>query len=1391
MARRYFNWKLAIVLMVGVMVMIAAAYAVHQWQKETRAERGLELGNKAYEEKRYEDAAHHLGRYVGVYKDNIPAMLKYADAHLNIRPLKRNNVLQAIGTYNTILRLDDANIDAARRLVELNLNMQAFGEAERIAREFIDKADDLEIRKMYATALTRQRKFAEAIAEFRTVIAEEPNQIMVYAYLGQMVEGFPSAFAQSETPAYWYDEAVKKNPGSALAYASRAAFYLKNAEREKALAQLEKAESLDLSEAHVREILVGEYLTAGLVDKAEEHLKALKETDPQSLSVWNMYAQLAIRSNSKKKAIEVAEAGLESLSPNHWDFMPKAAELFIMAGESERAVECIEELNKKDMNPWTVAGLRALLAEQQGDIRAAARHWEQAVALGNKTPQAQLRLVAALSAIGDTQSAMRNLNTLLSQHPDSIQGLVAMARLLAKSSDWVGVAENTRRVLQLAPGHSDATVLNLQARTQLLAGDSDADEQAWDDILAALAPLKDSEGSAMQAGLLELQIMVQREQFDTAEKLAAEMKNKYPAEYKVAMAEVGLLVAKEETDSAVDMLKQVMDNFPEVAEPVRFLSLMLDAQGKPRECEEVIKGALERIKGPAPRLELGLLLSRLYDKWGREDDSYALLEELSEEAPESIRVKRMLLGSKRVAKDSEKAQKLVDEIKAIEGEDGWQWRFEQARMWFDGQAFDSRSAEIISILKENLLANADDQDSRVLLARTYQRSGRSETALATFREALSRSPGDIQLIAFAVDALFKAQEYEEAAEILDRISKEDLTSPQLQQLQFQSLIRRGELGSAADMLSRHLIDDPNNISMALSLALLKIQQNEFFEARKLLDQLREKDPNSTQMLVAEMQLDIREGKADEALKLCDRIIENDKSASSYIIRARAFISLERFDEAGEDFDRAVAAEPKNASVLAARSDFYAMKGQKDKAMADIEKALELAPDDRGVQRRAIDLFLESGTREKALQAGAIIDSSLEVNPDDSGLRLRKARALLGEATAPAIQQAVQILEKLTEDNPGFAESRRLLARVLMRQGLTAKALDTILQGLVHNEKDKELLMLKAQAEASKSPFLAIATLKQLSALDPNDIDIAFRLADAYVATGEAEKAESLLTEHLAKCDDSYKRMCRTALAIAMYSNNKKVEAKAEFDALIAEEPNDPTAALAMAKMFEKDKLWDEIEDYAVERYKQYPGDVRTALAIAKILAANEGDVPKKAAEKLLKLILDDHPDDIRIAGTLAVLMQTRGRDNEAAKFYRRVIELKPDDVVSINNLAWIICENQGKHAEALELAQKGLKIAPNYIDLIDTRGVAYYRMGKFEDAIKDFSECIRLYPEDSPAVTAAYFHLARALARAQRSEEAEQSLNKALQLNDKVGGLSPDDLAEVNNLLEKLSNKGG
>ncbi|MBL7153426.1 MAG: tetratricopeptide repeat protein [Phycisphaerae bacterium] len=1394
MARRYFNWKLAVVLIVALAVLTVTAYGLRQWQKQNKAERGLELGNKAYEEKNYDDAAKYLGRYVSVYQNDVPVLLKYADAHLNTRPFKRNNVQQAIGAYNVVLRKDPANSEAARRLVTLHMELGMSGEAERIAKEYLKGAQDLHVRRLLATAMARQRKYGESISEFQSIIGEEPNQVLVYESLGRMAEDFPGEL--EDPPIHWYDLAVKNNPATALAYTVRASYYLRNADNPKALADLERAEELELVEIGVRLRLAVELISAGELDKAEKHLIAANEIAPTNQTLWQTWAMLAMNSLSKPKMLEVAENGLKSLSAMPWDFMPIAVELLIKGDDLDKAADCVEKLDQKDIDPVVVASLRALLAGRKGDLRESVKHWRQSMALGNKSPQAQLALARSLSALGDTQAAMRHLRTFLSQWPASFDGHLSMAKLLAKNRDWAGVAEHARRASQLMPANAEAGRLRLHARIQFLAANpSEQDNQMWEDIVKQLASLEDAGVDVLQVKLLQMQVMIQRGQFAQAQEFVTELKKEYPSEYRAAMAEVGLLAAQapdgEKDDEVITLLNEIIEQFPDVAEAVKSLALLWDRRDNRQESEAVLKQALERTNEPLVRQDLNLLLVQLYEQWGRADDAYTVLDELSQEMPHSILIKRLLLNSKPVVGDSEKAQKLVDEIKTLEGEDGWQWRYEQARVWFNGDDPNKYSSEIISALQENLLANPDDQASRVLLAQTYERSGRAQMALATYREALSRSPQNIELIIKTVTELYEAHEYEEATEILNRISKEQLAHPEIRKLQFSGHIRRGELASAADILQNYLVTDPNNISVGLSLALLKMQQKEFDQARQLLLELRAKDPNSLPAVAAQIQLHVREDKPDEALKLCGQVIEQHNNALAYVIRARTYIFLTQFDKAMEDFDHAISIDPNNVEIWMARSDFYTTTEQQEKAMADIEQALSLDPDNVGVQRRAIAMFLASGRRDKARQARTIVDRALESNPENGALRLLKARTLLAEATAPAIENAIKLLGKITQDQPELSDAWRVLGQILLRQGLSARAIDTVLQGLVHNANDRALLLLKARAEASRSPFLAIATLKELLTQNPNDVDVAMRLADAYIATEQSDKAVSLLQGQLDTCDASLRRTCRTALAAALYNNDKKTEAQKEFDSLFQGEPNDPAPVLVQVTLFDKDRLWDRIERKAVDWSGKHPQDVQTPLTMAKTLASNDDAVPRRAAENVLKMLLRNHPDNAQLMRTVAVLMQAEGRNDEAAKFYRRVIEIQPDNVVAINNLAWIVCEHQGRHAEALELAQRGLRMVPNYIDLIDTRGVAYYRMGKFDNAVQDFSTCIKLYPDQTSAVTAANFHLGRAYAKIKEANNAVENLNEALRLNGKVGGLSAEDLVEANHLLEKFSEEGG
>jgi tetratricopeptide (TPR) repeat protein len=149
-------------------------------------------------------------------------------------------------------------------------------------------------------------------------------------------------------------------------------------------------------------------------------------------------------------------------------------------------------------------------------------------------------------------------------------------------------------------------------------------------------------------------------------------------------------------------------------------------------------------------------------------------------------------------------------------------------------------------------------------------------------------------------------------------------------------------------------------------------------------------------------------------------------------------------------------------------------------------------------------------------------------------------------------------------------------------------------------------------------------------------------------------------------------------------------------------------------------------------------------------------------------------------------LQVTARPAESAGLYKQAIQAAPDNLMAVNNLAWVMCEQLGQYQQALELAQKGLNMSPQYIDLIDTCGVIYFRLGQINKAAELFTRCIELYPATSPAGVGCRFHLARAYAALGQKVQALEHLKQAIELNSKIGGLSTTELSEALLLLRKL-----
>jgi tetratricopeptide (TPR) repeat protein len=1386
MARRYFNWTLAIVLVVAVAVFAGAVFTLHRWQRSKGAERALPRGEQAYAQENWDEAADQLGRYINIHNNAVPVLLKYANAQLRRRPQTSGHVQQAIGAYQSILRLNedsDETLEAAKRLVEFYLSpgVARPGEAEQTALQSLQKKDDPELRRLLAAALDQERKLPEAVKTLRNLIKDHPDDVLSYGEMARLAQDHP---ADVNVPAAdWLDKAVAANPQSAMAYIIRGAFRRQSGNRDQAMADFEQAGRCDLSDAEVHLRLAQELIRTNALDKAKEHLTAVQAKAPKDVMLWQTRAAVALLAGSAEEKAAIAEAGLKELAAYPWDFMPTAAELFVAANQPDKALDCISQMRQRGMQRGLLAFLDGLVAGAKGNLWDAVKRWQEAVTQGHTVHEyagrvgeavfVRMLLASSYTQLGDAQSASGQLQTLISESSTYdqryrrlalLEGHLTLAQLMTRTRNWSGVLEHARAAQQAAPVYREARMLDLQAQIFLLA---DADpsapgrQQTWQVIENGLAELDKAMDGAVQVKLLWAQALSRQGKSAEAAKLLEEARSKDPSDVRAILLQADILAGQNKTEEAVTLLRSTIERLPQAIEPVQSLARILNRRKDLQQCESVIRAAMARMQQPDSRRELGLFLADLYRFWAKDDDLYKLLMEMAGQFPNDIQIKRRLLACLPVAKDVKQAQTLVDQIKLLEGPSGWQWRYEQARVWLNSEGFADHYTQASTFLQENLRSNPNDQASRLLLAAAHEEAGQKRLALTTYHEALSRSPSDIDIVTQTVAALFRSggdAERDEAIGILKQagerqlhyyveLEKLDLYG---QGLQWRDQVRRRDLESASDTLQRLVQRDPNDISASLWLARISMQQNRLDEAEVILRSLEAKSPQLIAVIQAKVQLSILRGNVQEALQMCNDTIQKNSQAAAYLLRAGVYATLKENDKAIEDFKQAVARDPNNAEVWMDRAGFYQSLGRREEAIQDVRKALSLPGGAAPILERAIPLCLASGSRTLVGEAEAALDKARAADPNDASLKLLKAQFLLNQRTRQSTEDGQRLLREVTAARPELSQAWHLLGRLELAQGQPARALDTALSGLSRNERDRDLLLLKADAEAVRSPALAVPTLTQLLDQHPDDIEVEMRLASA------------------------------------QYRSGKQGDGRAILDARMKADPNNWIPVATLASLLASDQHLTEAADQVTNWSVRHPDDAVVVSAVARSLVATGNAEALKVAEKLLNAAVERNPKSVAVVNSLAMLMQSSGRTAEAATLNRRVLELDPNDPIALNNLAWILCEDDHRYQEALELADRGLKVAPDYADLLDTRGVALYRLGQFDKAVEDFSRCVDLYPANARATTSSYFHLARAHAKLGHTDQAQQYLKKAMDLQARIGGLSAADLAEANLLTEPL-----
>jgi len=199
---------------------------------------------------------------------------------------------------------------------------------------------------------------------------------------------------------------------------------------------------------------------------------------------------------------------------------------------------------------------------------------------------------------------------------------------------------------------------------------------------------------------------------------------------------------------------------------------------------------------------------------------------------------------------------------------------------------------------------------------------------------------------------------------------------------------------------------------------------------------------------------------------------------------------------------------------------------------------------------------------------------------------------------------------------------------------------------------------------------------------------------------------------------------------------------------------------------------------------------------------------------LLSALVDDYPNEPRLRQAIGNILRDQKNFAEAAKFYTRglniigkpeadhwiyyyargicyerlkqwdkaeadlekALELNPGQASVMNYLgySWV---DQNMHLDkAMNLIRKAVDLKPNNGYYVDSLGWAYYRLGKYEDAVNHLERAVELRPED-PVLND---HLGDAYWQVGRKREARFQWSHALSLEPE-----PEDEKEIR---EKLAN---
>jgi putative PEP-CTERM system TPR-repeat lipoprotein len=809
-----------------------------------------------------------------------------------------------------------------------------------LAKDDLTSALRAEVLTLRGQAYQASGKLEEASKEFQEALVQQPGRLEALLGLGWVA----LQQDQRETAKQWLDKAMAAAPDKTAVWLLQGDYQQRQGDLLAAEAAYTKALALDARNFPTRLGLVAVLLSQKKTDAAGKVLDGIQGQARQHPQIQYYYALLALI----KGDYALARDRLQELFKNSPDYPPA---LYLM-GVTQYTLGNLEQANDATQR----------LLERFPDS-AQAKRLKGLIELRRDRP--------------DPSKRQADIDFLLSQFPQDIEVLNAVASSLLAQGQPAEATEHLQKVVELQPqsagahaqlgaalleqGKPEPAIQELEKarelgsqspQTELLLISSYIAAKEYDRALAALQLWREKEPQNTALWNLTGTAYAGKEQADKAEAAFQKALAIAPGDPGATANLAQLSLSRGDTGKARSYYQQALAKHPD---DLRLLLMLVELEWQQGNKEAAVKQLDEAVRKQPHALQPRLARARVYLEENKPTEALRLLREAEEEYGANPDFLLLMGNAQLVAGDADAAIRTFNKLAGLQPDSA------VAQYWLAG-AYGQKNDlnEMQKLLFKALTLQPDNPLAGPLLV-----------------QWLALAPND-----------------QEAGQLLQTLKKQFPKNRQVLLVEGQVALQHGNYKQAANAYQQALALFPDDaVSMHnLAEAYLKVDDHAAYFAA--MQAWLEKHPQ-------------------------------DKQAR--FLLANHYLTLKRYAEARTAYAKLLELEPDNPQVL---NNFALALQQQNPQQARqyAEKALSLAPDNAAVMDTLGLVLLAQGDTQRALE---LLRKASQLQPLEREIRYHLAKALVKDGQK---DDARQLLRRALADKTAAFESRPEASALLKELG---------------------------------------------------------------------------------------------------------------------------------------------------------------------------------------------------------------------------------------------------------------------------------------------------------------------------------------------------------------------